>query len=136
MLVVPLKHPGAFMLVNEHDLALYQVGRTGQFQHCLVEISDSANDDSALRRAPSFTAWTRSMRTDLQEQDRIYLTREDGTLYGLATKMRQGKAYVHAYEKLAQLDLDIDQSITAIARSSKVDLLLVTSSSGVAMYKV
>lgn len=76
------------------------------------------------------------MRTDLQEQDRIYLTREDGTLYGLATKMRQGKAYVHAYEKLAQLDLDIDQSITAIARSSKVDLLLVTSSSGVAMYKV
>lgn len=120
MLLIPLKLPGAFIIVDENIMAIYQYGYDGSIRQmeCLPLPRLGQGDGTSLGR-PLWTTWVRSWTKHTlanSSEDAICLAREDGQLlYMRINKIRDKIS--PSTEGAIKTGLKIDQAFAAVTKT-------------------
>lgn len=129
LLLVPLTNCTAFMLVCEKRITVYKDILAGNaIAHTIpIRTHDPAEESGISQKLPIWTQWARPSRHDLhmQNQDNIYLCREDGVVHFL--EIKDGVQMVHSTHHVGELGVNVDISFASIDLGCKgSDLLLVS----------
>lgn len=113
LLLVPLTYSTAFMLVFEKRITVYRDILMGNaIAHTQLICTHGPTKGSAQ---PSiWTQWARPSRHDInvEDQDNIYLCREDGLVYFL--EIKHGAQMVNTIHRVGNLGANIDTSFASI----------------------
>lgn len=126
LLLVPLTDSTSFMLVSQKRITVYRNILVGSvIAHSqLIRTYDPPEE---FTRTPIWTQWARSSRYDLtvQNQDNIYLCREDGLVHFL--EIKHGVQVAITIHSVGKLGANIDTSFASIDLGCKGSDLLVLS---------
>lgn len=129
LLLVPLMNSTSFMLVSNKVITVYKKTPVG---HIVADSQFLATHDSSEEFAPKPTwiQWARPIRHDLnvQNQDNIYLCRQDGLVYFL--EIKHGVQVAITIHYMGNLGANIDTSFASVDLGYKESDLLVLIGDG------
>jgi len=120
------------MIIDERVVAIYQYGHDGSMQQTYCESIGGGTLPSATSlRPPLWTAWSRpgNMSATADNQDAIYLAREDGLIRYLEIGKVRDKFELFV-DMTHHLDMNIDGAFTAIALLDRKSDMLIIGGSG------
>ena len=126
LLLVPLTNSATFMLVFEKRMTIYKDILMGNaIAH--TQLIRTHNLAEKFAQPPLWTQWARPSRYDLdiQNQDNIYLCREDGLVHFL--EIKHGVQVVNTIYRVGMLGANIDTSFASIDLGCKGSDVLVLS---------
>lgn len=119
------------MIIDERVLTIYQYGHDGSMQQTYCEpLRDDVSPNATSVSPPLWTAWARpaNMTANIDSQDAIYLSREDGLIRYLEIGKVRDKFELYV-DLTCHLDMNIDSAFAAIAPlNRKSDVLLIGGS--------
>lgn len=128
LLLVPLTRSTAFMLVFEKRITVYRdiLGGNAIAYTMSMRIHEPREEPGIFQR-PIWTQWARPSRHDLhfQNQDNIYLCREDGVV--LFLEIKEGGQMVNSTHQVGNLGVNVNTSFASIDLGSRDSDLLVVS---------
>ncbi len=129
LLLVPLRKSAAFMLVSEKRITVYRDILTGNATAYTLPIhaNEPPEEPGVSQRLPIWTQWARPSRHDLhfQNQDNIYLCREDGVVHFL--EIKDAVQMLNSTHRVGKLGVNVNTSFASIDLGCKDSDLLVVS---------
>lgn len=126
LLLVPLMASTSFILVSEDRITVYKnILADNKFARSQILYTHDPPEEFSQR--PIWTQWARAIRHDLsaQNQDNIYLCREDGLVHCL--EIKKGVQVVMNVYRVGKLGANVDTSFASIDLGCKDSDLLVLS---------
>lgn len=129
LLLVPLTKSTAFLLVSEKRITGYKNILTGNAtaRTLLTCNHEPSEEIGSSQRPPIWTQWARPSRHDLhlQNQDNIYLCREDGVVQFL--EIKDAVQMLDCTHRVGKLGVNVNTSFASIDLGCKGSDLLVVS---------
>ena len=115
LLLVPLTKSTTFMLVSRKRVVVYRDILTGNATPHVLTLFNTTEEPELSERLPVWTQWARPVRhaTHEQDQDNIYLSREDGIIQYLEIKDNNAQM-LDCTHKIGPLGVNIDSSFTCL----------------------
>jgi hypothetical protein len=129
LLLVPLTKSTAFLLVSEKRITAYRNILTGNAtaHTLLIRDHEPSEELGSSPRLPIWTQWARPSRHDLhvQNQDNIYLCREDGIVQFL--EIKDAVQMLDSTHRVGKLGVNVNTSFASVDLGCKGSDLLVVS---------
>lgn len=135
LLLVPLTCTGAFLLVSEQKLEMYQYNHDGSIERCY---SEYLRYDQYVRppHHSIFTSWCRPSPRSPADSDLVYLMCDDGTLHQVHVRRLHGKTSMQSFTQVRKLDVTVDHVMFVSMTSQNSDRLVVVGSLHIIVYEV